>query len=64
MTTGNLRVQRPSTSRSLRARFAADPRGGLARMRDPRILRLTLAAALLVALGVFHIWSRTRVLAT
>jgi cell division protein FtsL len=29
-----------------------------------RIVRLTLAATLLVALGVFHIWSRTRVLAS
>jgi cell division protein FtsL len=29
-----------------------------------RIARFTLAAALLVALGVFHIWSRTRVLAS
>lgn len=29
-----------------------------------RLLRLALAAALLVALGVFHIWSRTRVLDT
>lgn len=30
----------------------------------PFVLRLTAAAALLVALGVFHIWSRTRVLAS
>jgi cell division protein FtsL len=44
----------PSTSRPLRVRYA----------RDARILKLTLAAALLVSLGVFHIWSRTRVLAS
>ena len=38
-----------------------------ARRRSPvagRVLRATAATVLLVALGVFHIWSRTRVLAT
>jgi cell division protein FtsL len=38
----------------------ARPRAGA----TARVLRVAAAAALLVALGVFHIWSRTRVLAT
>jgi cell division protein FtsL len=38
----------------------ARPRAGAAR----RVLRIVAAGALLAGLGVFHIWSRTRVLAT
>lgn len=44
----------------MRAAGSKAPRSGAA----ARVLAAALAAALLVSLGVFHIWSRTRVLAS
>lgn len=61
---GSAHAERPSTANALRARSGRDERSTSLGARDTRILTFTLAAALLVAVGVFHIWSRTRVLAS